>query len=78
MCKDTTEENYGTAIFPASYSGHGWTLDTESLSAYVEGIVAKEPLQSVSVTTDFNRSVRSPAAAVMHQHDWSEEDVTDL
>ncbi|KAK5912491.1 hypothetical protein CesoFtcFv8_002359 [Champsocephalus esox] len=32
----------------------------------------------ISVTTDYNRSVRSPADAVMHLHDWSEEDVTGL
>ncbi|KAK5872463.1 hypothetical protein PBY51_013165 [Eleginops maclovinus] len=78
MGMDTTEENYGTTIFPPAYSGHGWNLDTESLSASVESIDAKERIQSVGVTTDYNRSVRSAAAAVMHQHDWSEEDVTDL
>ncbi|KAK1902253.1 Proline-rich transmembrane protein 3 [Dissostichus eleginoides] len=72
----------GSWIFWTSSRGHSEQGRSEVAKAFEKtswcGIVAKEPLQSVSVTTDYNRSVRSPAAAVMHQHDWSEEDVTDL
>lgn len=88
---DTTDGVGGTTIFPPAYVGYGWTLDTESISAAsLDHFQAKEPIQSLSATADCNGSVGSPAtahqgeefnsafSAGMHQHDWSDDDVTDL
>ncbi|XP_078028533.1 proline-rich transmembrane protein 3 [Epinephelus lanceolatus] len=90
MGADITDENDGTITFPPAYVGYRWTLDTEPISASLDHFTAKEPTQSPNAATDYNVSVGSPAAArqreefdsvlsaVMHQHDWSEDDVTDL
>ncbi|XP_044069768.1 proline-rich transmembrane protein 3-like [Siniperca chuatsi] len=85
----TADGDGGTITFPPAYVGYGW-MDTESISASLDHFQAKEPIQSPSATTDHNGSVGSPAAAhqgeefnaafseVIHQHGWSDDDVTDL
>ncbi len=87
---DTTDGDGAPATFPPAYVGYGWTLDTESISASLDHFQAKEPTQSPSATAEYNGSFGSPAtahqgqelgsasSAVMHQHDWSDDDVTDL
>lgn len=84
---DTTDGNGGTTFpptFPPAYVG-GWTMDTESIPASLDHFQAEEPIESP--TSDYNGSVWSPAAAhqgeefnsaVMHQHEWCPDDVTDL
>ncbi|XP_029287144.1 proline-rich transmembrane protein 3 [Cottoperca gobio] len=90
MGPDTIDGHCGTIIFPPPYVSNGWTLDTDSMSASLDQFQVKEPIPSASVATDYNGFVGSSAAAhqgeefnsalseVMHQHDWSEEDVTGL
>nr|XP_008280933.1 PREDICTED: uncharacterized protein LOC103357943 [Stegastes partitus] len=86
MSTDSNDADSGTTTFPPAYVSYGWMLDTESISASLDHFQAKEPAQSPSATADYNGSIGSPAAArheeefsaVMHQHDWSEDDVTDL
>lgn len=87
---DTTDGDGAPATFPPAYVGYRWTVDTESISASLDHFQAKEPTQSPSATAEYNGSVGSPAAAhqgeelssassaVMHQHDWSDDDITDL
>ncbi|XP_041837018.1 proline-rich transmembrane protein 3-like [Melanotaenia boesemani] len=73
-------------IFPPAYVSYGWMPDTESISASLDHFQANESAQSVSATPDCNGSTGSPAAAqegedssaVMCQHDWSDDDITDL
>lgn len=89
--RDTTDGDSGTTTFPSTYIGYGWTLDTESISASLDHFQAREPIQLQSATTDYNGGDGShttahqgeefnPAfSAVMHQHDWfNDDDVTDL
>ncbi|KAM7422623.1 hypothetical protein PAMA_010591 [Pampus argenteus] len=76
--------------FPPAYVGYGWMLDTESINASLDYFQAKEPMQSPSATIDHNDNAESPPSrhqgeefnprlsAVMHQHDWSDDDITDL
>ncbi|XP_013861852.1 proline-rich transmembrane protein 3 isoform X2 [Austrofundulus limnaeus] len=72
----------GPTAFPPAYVGYRWMMDTESISASLDHFQAKEPAQS----PDCNGSIGSPAAglkeeafsAVMHQPDWSDDDITDL
>ncbi|XP_071349867.1 proline-rich transmembrane protein 3-like [Trachinotus anak] len=90
MVTDTGDGDGGTTTFPPAYVGYGWMLDTESISASLDHFQAKEPIQSPSATADYNGSIGSPItvyqgeelnsalSAVMHQHDWSDDDVTDL
>ncbi|XP_056245812.1 proline-rich transmembrane protein 3-like [Seriola aureovittata] len=87
---NTSDGDGGTTILPPAYVGYGWMLDTESISASLDHFQAKEPIQSPSATADYNGSIGSPTtvyqgeelnsalSAVMHQHDWSDDDVTDL
>ncbi|XP_035858510.1 uncharacterized protein LOC116041559 isoform X2 [Sander lucioperca] len=89
---DTADGNSDTITFPPAYVGNGWTLDTESISASLDDFQGKdsELIQSPIIITDYEGSVGSPAAAhqreefnlalsaVMHQHCWSEDDVTDV
>lgn len=73
-------------VFPPAYVGYRWMMDTESISASLDQFQAKELAQSMSVTPDYNGSIGSPAvgpkveelSAEMHQHYWSEDDITDL
>ncbi|KAM7402138.1 hypothetical protein PAMP_017403 [Pampus punctatissimus] len=76
--------------FPPAYVGYGWMLDTESINASLDHFQAKEPIQSPSATIDHSDNAESPPSrhqeekfnprlsAVMHQHDWSDDDITDL
>lgn len=87
---DTTDGDGGTTALSPAYVRFGWMLDTESISASLDHFQAKEPIQSPVSTSDYNGSDGSPAAAhlgeefnsafsaVMHQHDWSDDDITDL
>ncbi|XP_038552708.1 uncharacterized protein LOC119886201 [Micropterus salmoides] len=81
----TTDGDDGTTKIPSAYVGYGWMLDTESISASLDHFQAKEPIESPSATTDYNGSVGTPGNAhqgafseVIHQHGWSDDDVTDL
>lgn len=86
---DNTDGDSGTTFRPA-YVGYGWMLDTESISASLDHFQAKEPIQSSSATTDYTGSIGSPSfihhgeelnslfSALRFQHDWSDDDVTDL
>uniref|UniRef100_A0A7N6C466 Proline-rich transmembrane protein 3/4 domain-containing protein n=1 Tax=Anabas testudineus TaxID=64144 RepID=A0A7N6C466_ANATE len=85
-----TADGDGGSTLPSAYVGFGWMLDTESLSASLEHFQAKEPIQSSGATTDYTGSIGSPSivqhgeefnsmfSTVMFQHDWSDDDVTDL
>lgn len=85
---DTTDGDGGT--LPPAYVSYGWMLDTESISASFDHFQTKEPIQSSSATPDYTGSIRSASivhhgeefnslfSAVMLQHDWSDEDVTNL
>ncbi|GAA6215874.1 proline-rich transmembrane protein 3-like [Lates japonicus] len=87
---DTSNGDGGTTTFPPSYVGYGWMLDTESISPSLDHFQARESVQSPSATAEYNGSFGSPTtayqgeelnaalSAVMHQHDWSDDDVTDL
>ncbi len=86
---DTTDGD-GTTTFPPAYVGFRWPLDSESISASLEQFQAKEPVQSPVASTVCYGNDTSPASvhqgevfnsvfsAVLHQHDWSDDDVTDL
>ncbi|XP_017271331.1 proline-rich transmembrane protein 3 isoform X2 [Kryptolebias marmoratus] len=81
-----TDGDTGPFAFPPAYVGYRWMMDSESISASLDHFQAKEPAQSVCATPDYNGSIGSPAAgqkgeefsAVMHQRDWSDDEVTDL
>lgn len=81
----TNDEDGGLKPFPPAFISYGW-MDTESISASLDHFQAKEPVQSPSAASENNGSSESPAAAymreefsaVMHQHYWSDDDVTDL
>ncbi|XP_022049696.2 proline-rich transmembrane protein 3-like [Acanthochromis polyacanthus] len=86
MDTDSNDGDSGLTAFPPPYVGYGWMLDTESISASLDHFQAKEPVQSPSTTAEYNGSVGSAAAAchedefsaVMHQRDFSDDDITDL
>lgn len=75
---------------PPPHVGYGWMLDTESINASLDHFQAKEQIQSPKSPTDHSDNPESPRnqhqgeefistlPAVMHQHDWSDDDVTDL
>ncbi|CAG5980916.1 unnamed protein product [Menidia menidia] len=77
-----TDGDTGATTFRPGYVGYRWNLDTESISTSLDHFQAKEPAQSL----DCNSLTGSLAAArkgeefsvVMHQHDWSDDDITDL
>ncbi|KAK2862096.1 hypothetical protein Q5P01_001629 [Channa striata] len=80
----------GATTFPPAYAGYGWMLDAESISAPLARFQSKETTQSFNAPADYTGSVGSPTGAhqgegfstvlssVMHQYDWSDDDVTDL
>ncbi|XP_076604965.1 proline-rich transmembrane protein 3 [Chaetodon auriga] len=82
--RDNTDGDGGTTTFPPAYVG--WTLDTDSVSASLDHF----QVQSPSAITDYSGGDGSPVtvnqgeefksafSAVMHQHDLSDDDVTDL
>lgn len=86
MVTDTGNVEGGTPF----YVGYGWMLDTESISPSLDHFQAKELTQSPSATVDSQSSAGSSTtvhqgeelnaalSAVMHQHNWSDDDVTDL
>ncbi|XP_047439509.1 proline-rich transmembrane protein 3-like isoform X2 [Mugil cephalus] len=80
MGKDTTDGDGGPTAFCPAYVNYGWMLDTESISASLDHFQAKEAVQSPTATTDYNGSRGSPEefSTVICQHDWSDDDITDL
>lgn len=83
---DTTDGDSGTTLPPA-YVGYRWMLDTESLATSLDHFQAKEPIHAPSTVTDYTGSIGSPSlgeeltsvfSALKLQHDWSDDDVTDL
>lgn len=90
VAQDVADVENGS--FPPSYFGFRWMLDTESIPTSLDHFQAKEPIRSPNdgAITTGNDHVEAPNAghhtrefsprisAVMHQHDWSDEDITDL
>lgn len=76
--------------FPPPHVGYGWMLDTDSINASLDHFQAKEQIQSSNVTTDHSDNAECPTSqhqgeefnatlsTVLHQHDWSDDDITDL
>lgn len=89
-----TDGHSGTNAFPPTYIGYGWTLDTESIPASLDHFQDKEAIPLPSATTDyhgcdefeatahqgeeFTLMKNSDISAVIHQHNWFDDDVTDL
>nr|XP_015814212.2 proline-rich transmembrane protein 3-like [Nothobranchius furzeri]XP_054587107.1 proline-rich transmembrane protein 3-like [Nothobranchius furzeri] len=81
-----SEGDSGPTTLPPAYAGYKWMLDAESISASLDHFQTREPMQAVSATPGSDGNIGSPAAgkegeefqAVMHQQDWSEDDITDL
>ncbi|KAM3621630.1 uncharacterized protein V6R79_013808 [Siganus canaliculatus] len=89
VSSDAAAAGENATTVPPAYAGYRWTLDTESTSPSLDHFQAKEPTLSAAATTG-NADDESPAAvrqreefisaspAVTYEHDWSEDDVTNL
>lgn len=88
--RPTTERDRSTTSVAPSYTGIGWTLDTESISASLDHFQTKDVMQFPHATTDCyasNESFAAPriseeynsaALAAMYRHDCLDDDITDL
>lgn len=90
LCRSTAERDLSTSSVAPSYIGYGWTLDTESIAASLDHFQTKDVTQFPHASTDCyggnetfavsckKEEYNCAALANGHQHDWFNDDVTDL
>ncbi|KAM8866857.1 proline-rich transmembrane protein 3 [Synchiropus picturatus] len=78
--QDTSEQE--TRILPQAYAGFGWILETESTPVSPDHFGTRNASADHSLISESNHSHRenlnSRYSAGMYQHEWSDDDVTDL